>query len=624
MAILKRVRISGKIFLGVSCFICLGAVVTGFAAYNLYVLANSTQFTAHHAAAAVDRSVSAEQHMSRMHRFSFLTSDSNPDIARKNRELIESERIKLAIDLEALKPLLDADDMSVYQEVIVGVDRYNEMMKRLKVLALAGKEKEFGTLWDAEARGKAQAVDTVFYTLIRNSSGRLVKEIDAAHTRAQSSLAMVMSGALFGTLLILGFGLFLVKREIVDPLVNVTTAMKRLAEGDLSATAESGNREDEVGDLSRAFQSFRQTIVDKATAEADTEVQRKAVEEERRKNEEVLTALLEQQAFAVAAIGNGLEELAKGNLTCRLVGTFAPEFQKLQADFNRMTDEVAALVGQVQKSGIQVNTSMTEIAATSKEQQATASEIAATTTEVGATSKEIFATSKELVKTMNEVSTVAEQTASLASSGQSGLSRMGETMAHVMEAATAINSKLIVLNEKAGNINQVVTTISKVADQTNLLSLNAAIEAEKAGEYGRGFGVVAAEIRRLADQTGIATYDIEQMVKEIQSAISAGVMGMDKFSEEVRRGMQEMQLIGEQLSQIILQVQTLAPRFETVNEGMQAQATGAEQISEALLQLTESAQQTVESLRQSTLAIDDLTQVSGGLRSSVSRFKLRA
>jgi len=191
-----------------------------------------------------------------------------------------------------------------------------------------------------------------------------------------------------------------------------------------------------------------------------------------------------------------------------------------------------------------------------------------------------------------------------------------------MEAAGSINAKLAVLNEKASNINQVVTTITKVADQTNLLSLNAAIEAEKAGEYGRGFAVVASEIRRLADQTAVATFDIEQTVKEIQSAVSAGVMGMDKFSEEVRRGMQEVQHVGGELSQIIQQVQALAPRVESVNEGMQAQATGAEQISQALTQLSEAAQQTVESLRHSTVAVDGLMEVSTGLRASVSRFKL--
>ena len=317
-----------------------------------------------------------------------------------------------------------------------------------------------------------------------------------------------------------------------------------------------------------------------------------------------------------------VDVMRTGDFSRRLNLGRRDEFSALADGFNRMADDLTTLVGQVQKSGIQVNTSVTEIAAAAKEQQATSSEIAATTTEIGATAKGISNTSKDLVKTMSEVSTVAEQSATLAGSGQAGLSRMEETMRHVMEAASSINGKLVVLSEKAGNINQVVVTITKVADQTNLLSLNAAIEAEKAGEYGRGFSVVATEIRRLADQTAVATYDIEQMVKEIESAVSAGVMGMDKFSEEVRRGIQEVQQVGGQLSQIIQQVQALVPRFETVNEGMQAQSTSAEQISQALSQLSEAAQQTVESLRQSNLAIGELNEMAGELRGGISRFKL--
>jgi methyl-accepting chemotaxis protein WspA len=179
------------------------------------------------------------------------------------------------------------------------------------------------------------------------------------------------------------------------------------------------------------------------------------------------------------------------------------------------------------------------------------------------------------------------------------------------------------LNEKASNINQVVTSITKVADQTNLLSLNAAIEAEKAGEHGRGFAVVATEIRRLADQTAIASYDIEQLVKEMQSAVSAGVMGMDKFSEEVRRGVQEVGQVSEQLGQIIGQVQAITPQFEAVNEGMQSQSIGAQQISEALAQLCESAQQTVDSLHQSGIVIDQLNSTASDLRISTSRFEFK-
>ncbi|NHZ96391.1 methyl-accepting chemotaxis protein [Massilia sp. CCM 8734] len=318
-----------------------------------------------------------------------------------------------------------------------------------------------------------------------------------------------------------------------------------------------------------------------------------------------------------------LDVMRQGDFTTRLVADRRDEFGSVVDGFNRMTDELAGLVGQVQKSGLQVTTSVTEIAATSRQQQTTASEIAATTAEIGATSTEISATSRQLVRTMGEVSAVAEQSATLAGTGQVGLSHMADTMRHVMEATKGINAKLVVLNEKAGTINQVVTTISKVAEQTNLLSLNAAIEAEKAGEHGRGFAVVATEIRRLADQTAVATYDISQTVKEIQGAVSSSVMGMDKFSDEVRRGMDEMQQVSGQLSQIIGQVQTLAPRVEEVNDGMRGQTDGAEQITQALAQLNDSAQQTVESLRQSSLAIDELNQVALSLRGGVSRFKLR-
>jgi methyl-accepting chemotaxis protein WspA len=317
-----------------------------------------------------------------------------------------------------------------------------------------------------------------------------------------------------------------------------------------------------------------------------------------------------------------LETMRTGDLSSRLNLDRKDEFGAVETGFNDMMTELTSLVSQAQRSSVQVTTSVTEIAATSKQQQATATETAATTTEIGATSREIAATSRDLVRTMTEVSTAADQASVLAGSGQQGLARMEDTMHSVMGAADLVNAKLAILNEKAGNINQVVVTIVKVADQTNLLSLNAAIEAEKAGEYGRGFAVVATEVRRLADQTAVATYDIEQMVREIQSAVSAGVMGMDKFSEEVRRGMSEVQQVGEQLSQIIHQVQALAPRVLMVNEGMQAQATGAEQITHALVQLGDASSQTVESLRQASFAIDELSQVAVGLRSGVSRFKV--
>jgi methyl-accepting chemotaxis protein WspA len=315
--------------------------------------------------------------------------------------------------------------------------------------------------------------------------------------------------------------------------------------------------------------------------------------------------------------------MSRGDFTQDVALDRSDEFGVLSHGVNRMRTELTGLVRDVQKSGVLVSTSITEIAATTKQQQATANEVAATTTEIGATSKEISATARDLAQTVAHVSEGAQQTASLADNGREALGRMDETMRRVTEASGAINARLTVLNDKAANIGSVVTTIAKVADQTNLLSLNAAIEAEKAGEHGRGFAVVAVEIRRLADQTAAATVDIEQLVKEIQSAVTAGVMGMDKFSEEVRRGVTDLEKVTTQLSQIIQHVQGITPRIQSVSDGMQAQSTGAEQISQALTQLGEAARQTAESLRQSNETVRALDEAARGLRTGLGRFKVQ-
>jgi methyl-accepting chemotaxis protein WspA len=325
----------------------------------------------------------------------------------------------------------------------------------------------------------------------------------------------------------------------------------------------------------------------------------------------------------LAGLVAAMEPMRVGDFSRKSTLVLGGEFGVLAGGLDLMANSLSSLIRRVQTSALQVNSSTTEIAATAQEQLSTSSEVAATTSEIGATSKEISTTSKELVTTIKEIAGIAAATPTLAGSGHAGLTRMKASMGQVFEASAAINSRLVTLSEKATNIGMVVTTITKVADQTNLLSLNAAIEAEKAGDYGRGFGVVAIEIRRLADQTAVAANDIEQMVKEMQSAVAAGVMGMDRFSEEVRQGVQVVHQVSEELSQIIQHVQALAPNFVIVSEGMQSQSLGALQISDALSQLTEVAKQTVESQRHSNSAIENLHAAARGLQDGVAQFALK-
>jgi methyl-accepting chemotaxis protein WspA len=326
---------------------------------------------------------------------------------------------------------------------------------------------------------------------------------------------------------------------------------------------------------------------------------------------------------SLGSVRDQLHELAagEGDLTKRLA-TSSDEVGLIAAEVNGLMEKLLMLVKRVQESGIQVTSSATQLAASSRELEATLTQQVASTNEVVSSAKEISATTQALVGTMADVAVLSQDTAASAGSGQTGLMRMVATMEKMATASTAIAQKLAEINTKVTNITSVVTTINKVADQTNLLSLNAAIEAAKAGEFGQGFAVVAREIRRLADQTAIATLDIEQMVKEMQSSVSSGVMGMEKFASEVQSAVREVNDISGQIARIITQVQGLGPRFESVNEGMESQSVGARQITEAMIQLSEATRNTAESQRDAVRAIELLDQAARVLHQEVSRFNV--
>ncbi len=316
------------------------------------------------------------------------------------------------------------------------------------------------------------------------------------------------------------------------------------------------------------------------------------------------------------------DEIAKGDFTARIHIIQQDEIGKLLAGLSNMANDLNSLVGQVQRTGFKVSSSVTELSATAKQHEVTLMNQLQSTEKVVGAIEEISDVASGLAQTVQQVASMSQETAEFASSGQVDLARMGEAMEHMEEASRTISGRLGAINSKAENITNVVTTITKVADQTNLLSLNAAIEAEKAGEYGRGFTVVAREIRRLADQTAVATLDIEQMVKEMQSAVAAGVMGMDKFITEVRHSAEDVEKISTQLARIIGQVQALSPRFEDVSTAMEHQSEHASKINTAMMNLSEEMQQTTESLKESFFAIGQLSDAAKDLQAEVSRFKV--
>jgi uncharacterized protein YoxC len=274
------------------------------------------------------------------------------------------------------------------------------------------------------------------------------------------------------------------------------------------------------------------------------------------------------------------------------------------------------LIGPMADLTIRLTSNATSIASSARQQASNVANINTSGNEIATAVNQISATSKELLRAMEQLAEDAEKTSTAADEGSRGLKGLSSSMESLSSATHTITDKLTTIRDKANKINSVVTAITKLADQTNLLSLNAAIEAEKAGEGGAGFAVVAREIRRLADQSALATMEIEQMVEAMQEAVSSGVAQTRELTNAMDRGVHASESISGQFGDIIQRVESMAPRYEAVHEGMQNQSEGAQQISDAMWQLTEMGRQTSES-------VNDLNEVSHQLHEAVRILKER-
>ena len=423
----------------------------------------------------------------------------------------------------------------------------------------------------------------------------------AGHTeevRDQLTWTLVAGGAF--CVLLAALIAWLLSHHLLRSIRRLTDTVARISAGDSGARVEVQGR-DELAQVGLAFNQMAQQIQDDHAREQ---------------------ALMQRLRADVDDLLGVVNRAAAGDLTGRTSVSGDDAIGQLARGLSKMIEDLRGMIAKVQRAGIQVTSSTTEIAASSRQQEATSIEQAQTSVEVLSTTREIAANANALVRTMDEAVQGADQTTQGAEQARSSLASMDGTMQRMVAATDSINAKLAALSEKSSHINKVLTTITKVADQTNLLSLNAAIEAEKAGEAGRGFSVVATEIRRLSDQTTAATDDIEQMLKDMNSAVSASVMGMDKFSEEIRRSVQEVASVSDQLAEVIEDVQKLPARFDIVLEGMQSQAVGAGQIAETITQLNDSTQQTTEALKATSEAVQYLQQAAQDLQSSVATFSV--
>ncbi|MDD2853027.1 MAG: methyl-accepting chemotaxis protein [Desulfuromonadaceae bacterium] len=315
------------------------------------------------------------------------------------------------------------------------------------------------------------------------------------------------------------------------------------------------------------------------------------------------------------------QEVAKGDLTV-VVRTNSSHQNSVMAAMKIMTNNLRTIINQLSTTSSQVAASATQLNSTAEQIATGAQKVVAQTTTVAIAGEEMSATSGDIA---HNCLMAAEGAQRAAKSAQNGVEVVGRTVSvmeqiaeRVQESAKTVGS----LGARSEQIGNIIGTIEDIADQTNLLALNAAIEAARAGEQGRGFAVVADEVRALAERTTRATREIGEMIKAIQSETKGAVAAMEQGVQQVENGTMEAAKSGEALQDILQQINDVAMQVNQIATAAEEQTVTTGEISSNMMQITDVVHQTSQGAHESSTAAAQLHGNAGDLQRLVQQFTI--
>ena len=292
----------------------------------------------------------------------------------------------------------------------------------------------------------------------------------------------------------------------------------------------------------------------------------------------------------------------------------------LGRNLNDMTGSLQLTINQIREVATNLGSAAAEILAATTQQVAGASEQSAAISQTTTTVDEVKTISEQAILPLQEVANVSQRTVEVSRTGQQTVQDMIDGMNQIKERVEGIAENILALSEQTQQIGEIIATVGDLAAQSNILALNASIEAARAGENGKSFGVVAVEVRNLAEQSRQATAQVRAILSEIQQATNSAVMATEEGTKEVDRRIQqaaEARLAIEQLSAVITESAQTAVQ---VVAGGRQQAAGVEQIAMAMQNINQATVQSLTSTRQTERAAQNLNQLAGGLTTTVGQY----
>ncbi|MBV9281371.1 MAG: MCP four helix bundle domain-containing protein [Chloroflexi bacterium] len=448
---------------------------------------------------------------------------------------------------------------------------------------------------DGEARGLAQQVDTA------SSTGRNL-------TITILAVALILS-ALIG---------FLLSRGITRAASDVARAAKGLAAGDIDQRVETDSS-DELGQMAA---EFRQMIAyqGRMAAAADTiargEIDRDV---ELASERDVLGAAFQRMQTKLRQVAAAADAIARGEIDRDV--ELASERDVLGTAIQRMVTNLRDMVSDLQRGAQNLGSASSEILAATSQQASGATEQSAAIAQTTATVEEVKASAEQSSELATTLATSAQQANRAAGDGMASVGEAVRGMDDIRQKVQSIAENILALSEQSQQIGEIIATVNDLADQSNLLALNAAIEASRAGEHGKGFTVVAQEIRTLAEQSKKATAQVRTILSDIQTATNAAVMATEQGTKGVDAGSALIGAAGQTIAEMADVSQQTEQFAAQIAAATSQHAAGMEQIAAAMANINQATAQNLSATANTEQAAQNLTAVADNLNRLVTAYR---